>query len=453
MSKEDRYIGQWYLPSNKENIIFGELIIDNEKNIKLDLCGNFGGINGLNDLGEEKTINGFTKCGKEITLSNCKSMGLNISLPGIPNMQYKPSFVIMGKEYDNLNSCLVRELEAEFTSLEKWLNMNPFEFEINDTEKEYNVYYKLPQKMNYNCEGFNFSICFGGKVNTDRLKSAEIKQRTYIKFELNEEIPLIESLDYIHDFSRFLTLCIGEEVNASNIRIKDNSNKVISVYWNRMKDSNLSNKKTNDILIPFCLISYKFGDIIQRWYRIKNDLEPIINYIIEGYDKVFHIPMTFIKIVQALEAFSRKMRSNNKEDISSYKEKIKYILESVDNEDYKSWLEGRLKYSNEPTLQNRIKDIFYELDFFLKLSSSERKSIANKITLTRNYYTHFDEMNKENVMTDEEIYYSTVIMQLALRVLVMMELGIDRELIDVQIINCESYKLNMFNKYFKKKKE
>ena len=178
----------------------------------------------------------------------------------------------------------------------------------------------------------------------------------------------------------------------------------------------------------------------------------LISYIIEGYDKVFHIPMTYLKIVQALEAFSRKMRNNNKEDESSYNKKIRYILNSIDNEEYREWLEGKLRYANEPTLNSRIKELLKEVDFFLNLTSNERKSVASKISLTRNYFTHFDEANKDNAMTTEEIYYSTVVMQLALRVLIMLELGVDRNLIEGQVISCESYKLNIFYRYFKKKK-
>ena len=452
MNYKKNYIGYWYLPKNREDKVFGELIIDDKNNINLDLCGNFGDITSLSNLNEEDIINGFTKCGKEITLSTCSSGGFKLNMPGIPSIQYKPTYIIMGKAYDSLNSCLVRTIEAEFTLLDKWVNINPFEFEINNNEKEYNVYYKLPNSRAYTCKNFKFSICFGGKVNSDRLKSVEIKQRTYIKFEFEEEIKLTDSLDYIIDFSRFLTLCIGEESNISNIRVKDNTNNELEVFWNRMSNRDESNTKIENILIPFNLINNNFGEILERWYQVNKELEPIISYIIEGYDKVFHIPMTYLKIVQALEAFSRKMRNNNKEDESSYNKKIRYILNSIDNEEYREWLEGKLRYANEPTLNSRIKELLKEVDFFLNLTSNERKSVASKISLTRNYFTHFDEANKDNAMTTEEIYYSTVVMQLALRVLIMLELGVDRNLIEGQVISCEGYKLNIFYRYFKKKK-
>ncbi|SDP35639.1 HEPN domain-containing protein [Clostridium gasigenes] len=450
MNRKKEYMGYWYLPENKENEIYGSLVIDDKNNIKLNLCGYFSELTEIFKSNNINIINGFTKCGKKITLANCLSGGISINMPGIPSAEYIPSYVIIGGAYDSLDLCMVTEVEADFTGLDKWLNIDSFEFEINDTDKEYKVYYKLPERRSYSCEKFDFSIGFGGKINEDKLKSVEITQRTYIEFKFNEEVSLIKSLEYINDFSRFLTLCLGEEVNQSNIKLKNGESKDISVFWNRMNEEYISKKKTHEILIPYNLIEDDFGQVIQNWYDVKDRLEPIINYIIDGYEKVFHIPMTFLKIVQAFEAFSRKMRENCKEEAIVYDEKIKYILEAVENTEYKKWLQDTLRYSNEPTLNSRIKDLYTELDFFLKLTGRERKSIANKISLTRNYYTHFDESNKKNAMTSDEIYYSTIIMQLALRVLVMMELGVDRKLIESQIINCESYNLSNFKKYFKR---
>ncbi|WP_345968949.1 HEPN domain-containing protein [Clostridium sp. ATCC 25772] len=57
------------------------------------------------------------------------------------------------------------------------------------------------------------------------------------------------------------------------------------------------------------------------------------------------------------------------------------------------------------------------------------------MTLTRNYYTHFDDSNKENVMSADEIFYITKYMPLGLRVLIMMELGVEKEFIKSQIDN------------------
>lgn len=454
MDLKKRYVGYWYLPNNREKEVFGELIIDDKNSINLDLCGIFGDITDLNNFKlEEKVediINGFTKCGKEITLTSCLYGGFNISR--IISTKYIPEYIIIGKQYNSLNSCLVRIIEAEFTLLDKCININPFELNFNKNEKKYNVYYKLPKTRTYTCENFKFSICFRGEVNNDELKSIEMKQRAYIKFEFDEPINLIDSLDYIIDFSRFLTLCIGEEVNVSNIKIRDYNDNESEVFWNGINDCNESHIKGRNVLIPFNLISDNFEEIIQRWFKVKDKLEPIINYIIDGYEKVFQIPMTYLKIVQALEAFSRKMRNNNKEDENSYNEKIKCILNSITNDEYRNWLKDKLTYTNEPTLKNRIKDLFKELNFFLKLTSKERNNIANKISLTRNYFTHFDESNKENTMILKEMYWSTVIMQLALRVLIMLELGIDKNLIEYQVINCENSKLNMFYKYFKKNK-
>lgn len=439
------YIGYWYLPENKEDEVFGILNINSEE-IKLELVGVFDGFDDL-DLSHKKlTINGFSKCGKEITLLNCINTNFSFNAPGIPSKTYICDYVIVGNEYENLDTILIKEMECEFSGLDKWINIRPFERRINNTEKEYQINYKLPEAKHYNAEKLNISISFGSKMNVGNLNSIEIKQRVYVKFNFNEKIKLKEGLKNIDDFADFLTLCLGEEVKITSIVLKEN--KKMDLYYNGIEEGYESKIRQDKILIPFKLIEENLNEILIKWYQIKDDLRPIINYVIEAYEKVFHIPMTFLKIVQALETFSRRMRSNIKENEREYENKKKYILDSIDKEEYKKWLEDVLRYANEPKLNKRINEILLEMKFFLNLNSKKRSSLSQKITDTRNYYTHFDKFKEDKKMDANKIYYSTVILQLILRVLIMLELGISKDIIEKQVIECEQYKINKFYEVF-----
>lgn len=127
------------------------------------------------------------------------------------------------------------------------------------------------------------------------------------------------------------------------------------------------------------------------------------------------------------------MRNNCKIDEDEHNKKIEYIISKIDDEEYKKWLIDRLKYSNEPSLAMRLKEIFKEVDFIISLNSGERKKIVKKIVDTRNYYTHFDESKKDLIMTTEELIYISKYILVILKVLIMKELGLDEAFIELQL--------------------
>ena len=207
----------------------------------------------------------------------------------------------------------------------------------------------------------------------------------------------------------------------------------------------------HEIFIPYKYIEGELGQCILQWYDIKDKLKPIINYFIDICDINYYEPITFIKAIQALETFSRRILVNCKDDENVHNKRVEYIISSINNQEYREWLEKRLEFSNEPSLSNRIAYILKETKFILNINEKRRKSLIKKLVDTRNYYTHFDESKKDKIMNGEEIIWSTNYIIILLKVLVMNELGIDREIIKRRISEGyrESQIINRFSEVFK----
>lgn len=450
MKSFKEYIGYWYLPDDEQNKIYGTLQTDENNNLELKLCGIFGRLNEQFNYKDIKVINGFTKCGKKITLLECSEERFDFSMPGIPSKNYTPQYMIIGEHFNCLDDIKINSVSSRFIDLSKWIRIAPFEKKMQDEGKEFILRYKLPEPRVYKLKNHTVKLSFDSDINGDSLRKCTIYQKTSINFEDLGEKSLDSTLDLINDFSEFLTLCIGERVNPYDIEAVTESGNKISITWNGMLLNEDSKKTLHNILVPYPFIEDKFQQCLENWYEKNEKLKPIINYVVEAYEKVFYVPMSFLKIIQAFEAFSRRMRENCKIDIEAHQNRVNYIIDKIDNDDYKKWLIDRLRYSNEPNLNSRIKDLFTELDFIITMSGKEKKRIANKITLTRNYYTHFDESNKENAMSVNEIFYITNYILLGLRVLIMMELGLEKEFIRGQIDNTnELWFLNDLKSEFK----
>ncbi|WP_411682895.1 HEPN domain-containing protein [Clostridium thailandense] len=433
METVKEYIGYWYLPNDKKNKVYGILNIDENNKLKLNLCGVFGELKEQFNYENIKAINGFTQCGKKITLLENIVVDFNLKSPGISSKSYKPKYMIIGEHFNSVDEIKINSVSSKYTDLSKWINIAPFERKMEEKEKEFVLKYKLPEQRTYKLKDKTVKISFNATMNGDFLKKCVIYQETLINFEDLEEKRFNLVLDLINDFSEFLTLCIGETISPYDIQAITEKGNNISVTWSGMLLKEDSKKTLYNILVPYPLIQDMFKVCLENWYEKNEKLKPIINYVVEAYEKVFYVPMSFLKIIQAFEAFSRRMRNNCKIDLREHQDRINYIINRIDNEDYKKWLEDKLRYSNEPNLNSRIKELFTELDFIINMSGKDKKRIANMITLTRNYYTHFDESNKENAMNVNQIFYISKYLLLGLRVLIMIELGLDKKLIRNQI--------------------
>lgn len=428
MNENIEYMGYWYLPNYKKDEFYGKLNVCNDE-IKLEIYGKFEGIDISDELLDIDTINGFTVCGKVITLFDNYSLGMTMNMPGMITSRYKSRYMIIGEEYKNKEDCILSNISCNYTNLFEWINISGLEQRYEG--RKIILKYEYPENYLYELEDFTLEIDVNLRQKMNKSK-VEMLQYASIKFDNLKNCNFESALEVIFDFSRFLTLCIGQTISPYDIKANNIDDKVIKIIM-PIKNNCEKDIMNHDMLIPFKFISNEFKDCLINWNLKKEKLEPVIDYVIDFNSKVFHVPLSFIKLSQAMETFSRRMRTNCKIDEDKHKQKIEYILDKIDVEEYKEWLNEKLKYSNEPSLSSRIKELLKEVNFIVNLNSVERKKIVKKIVDTRNYYTHFDESKKDLSMSIDEMFCISKYMEVVLKVLIMKELGIDEKSIQLQI--------------------
>ena len=102
-------------------------------------------------------------------------------------------------------------------------------------------------------------------------------------------------------------------------------------------------------------------------------------------------------------------------------------------EQYQVWLDEKLKYSNEPGLRRRIKNLFDEFKVVLGHFKLDRKAFANGICNTRNYLTHYDQRLEGVAAKGLNLYMLVYGLQLLLDVGLLNECGIGQDVI-IQLV-------------------
>ncbi|QXE18843.1 HEPN domain-containing protein [Clostridium sp. 001] len=279
------------------------------------------------------------------------------------------------------------------------------------------------------CNVGNEKIEFTYKLNakSDFLSNFTMYQYEFVSFKFFEKVYYKNALDRIWDFAKLLTLCIGKRVSPLSITSKNESGQKVEFIY---PASNIMDKeviKEHDICIKFSYIRDIFENVINNWKVKKDKLEPIIDYFVDAYEKVFMVPTSFLKVIQAIEAYSRRMRKNAVLPQAEFEKKVQNILEKVESSEDRELIKSIL--SNEPRLRKRLAELFNETNYVFDISSKKRKLLICEIVDTRNYYTHFDNKSKYKILEPERMFYASSFMKLVLRVLLMQELGMSKELI------------------------
>jgi hypothetical protein len=86
-----------------------------------------------------------------------------------------------------------------------------------------------------------------------------------------------------------------------------------------------------------------------------------------------------------------------------------------------------MNYLYQYSLRQRLKYIVGRFNFLLKQFNEKTNEFVNRVVNTRNYYVHFDELLKSEIITDEQFAYYNHILRVLLDAFLLNELGLTDE--------------------------
>lgn len=457
------YVGEWWI-AGTDNKNFGTLSLKDDEYILEVYDKNLLSL-GRYDEGN-LTIHGFTKDGKKINLFGFLNVGSSFNFNGeMIHKKYKGKriFITESKNYDSMEEIKIKTVRFRCDYLEEW---------VGKTLASQKRYTEIPGKMqidikpidneSYKIDDFELEFCFGYNSNMNNtFTDFTWQQKNSILINFDTEKNLNEVMDLIYNLCDFLSFCIGNTVKYREIICEDINNGKINIVDSDTDGSikNVDNLEIIRSLVLYNDIKDNFANVIKRWVLNKDKLQPIISKIIscEKDSKTFIVQINFVDIVTAMETFSRRFMNNSKMEESEYNDLIEKMLNSIDDEGFKEKMTRKLAYSNEPSLYDRLENIFDKFPDIINISNKKRNSLIYKSVNTRNYYTHFGEDNKsEKRLTGIKALYSYEVYKIILKLLILEELGLDtNKIVERQnnVHNSNFRYINMFQKEFNKPKE
>lgn len=459
MIEKIEYRGVWFLPERPRRRISGVLKFFPGERVYLELDG------GLQDrAGKEfystrpSIILGITSGGDQITLYPCHPKGIKTNIDNVSHSSYSVGFVFIGKHFKKVDDIKTKQFSVRFSNLQGWANISGPSMRRVDETKERNIH----------CGNSNSivlaaledkQINLETSINThETFDEAIVKQKTYITTKFKEYTPFDECMSILRSIQHFLCISMEEPpfpmeiqmrcktISQSKVILPDT---IINVIYKPILIFDSKEKLGFEMLFTFSDIKERGTDFLTNWFSKYTTL----GHVFDLYFAHLHSPFSysenrFIDIIQALEAYHRRVFGGKYLEDTEYEEHllksfINAIPKDIDPDFRNSLVNGKLKYTHEYSLRKRLDDI---LDRFQPAfpegifdSGEKRKQFINRIVDTRNYLTHYDKKGENVITSGTGLYDLEQGLKFLMEIALLKEIGFELAEIKNLISKSHSY--------------
>ena len=454
MNKSLKIKGQWWLPNNPENKVFGTLEYSQSGSSKLELFGS------LQLTAEYILIVGESSNGDKYTLNDCHVNYFQTGTSGFSTVVYSVAEIFENVHFKSPDEIAFQAISVQYTNTTEWSRLSALNIEQEFFEAKFSLNFSLPEPKTVQFEtGSKLSLELYSRypqILREVSSKIEIEQIPVFTFSFSRTKNFEElQLKYIRHLQNLLTLAITRPVSVEFIigHLENpgfNSKPIkpsrpVNIYLDRK--NNFENDREvifQNMLFTFPAVEKEWKSLLSNWFKKRVRLKPIVTlYFSTLYNSYLYMENNFLSLVQAVESYHRRTFETKEFKEEEKETLIKQVLNAVDSK-YHEVITRKLNYIHEPSLRSRLKKIFDAhrsvLDKYIR-----RKQFCDKTYDARNYYTHYDKDLKEQV---DKIDIIDLInkLEIVIEVCLLKELGFSLKEIEECLQNHSDHKIRMKRK-------
>jgi hypothetical protein len=463
LDEELQTSGYFWLPSNSEQKIPGNLVIKDGGEIELEVVGLFdNSIDGIRvamngSVTIDRIIGHVERYGL-ITLDESFYKNRNISFGGISKSKIHVNKAFLGVAYKENEEIFFNSFQFSVEGIDEWVGSSGIRVEHFLEKKSASITYTPPKEVTLNLNsGMKLQITFTWTLpGVPIQKEAKITQKTYFKLLSDQKLSLNDFISVAHKITTLLgfsidrTVCIEKITATSEVireEVDDNHTRplTISIYYPSLPFTEKKPKiDLHRMLFRLVQIDSNAERIFNNWLEAYDEISPALNlYFSTKTGAHKYLDGKFLALVQGLETYHRRTSDMKQMDEDKFNELTVNLLDKCPNE-YKEWLSGRLAHGNEVSLSRRVKNIIEPFKELLG-ESKERKKIIRAIVDTRNYLTHYNPSLKGSSAKGKELLSLCLKMEAIFQLHLLQILGFTQS--EIQSIFENSYELQQKLKY------
>lgn len=403
--------GLFWLPDDPENRLSGTLSISERGKIRVEAIGLFNesmmawreGLSGF--VREIDLVLGIVEDGGKVTLERCFYQPSRLSLSGgLSGSTFLAEMAFIGANFESQKDMIFSKFRFSMEGLDEWLYITGIEMEQYAENNGGAINYHLPDEITLNLSGgveleFLFNLIFPN-VSLP-MTEASVTQKVFVHVKTQEPKPKEEFFSLGHKIRHFLSLALGQDVSYQSIEAfperglegaQENPTTSVRVYgqfrpWSEQKSS----IAWHNSLFQYKDVEDRLEEVLTKWTKSYKTLEPVLNlYFATRQDTSQDLDVRFLQLAQGIEALHRRGSPKSKMMSENMFKEIQAMLSECCPPEHRHWLEGRLRFGNEPTLAKRLDEMIRPFKCWFG-NHDKRKGFIREVVDTRNYFTHLSE--------------------------------------------------------------
>lgn len=433
-----RLDGMWWKGDAPEKKVPGALTWHGEHaDLDLHVALDGTGYGPIIESSNYSTLHGFTRDGRAVTILDSATLSRHITIATdgshFEHEIVRSKCVLIGENV--LPRTTFTSASFYVPGLQVWLSKQcvskPTLRQLKNGTKKITFAINRYLSESYIPTSSGMTIHFELENEIDQLPwSLSVDAKACIRFESDVGQELAWFLSKAERVTSLISLLAGTPMGSTGIQVGSSElpNEVsVLVALNTPGVCTLT--QPGDFFLLRKELGRRFGNILDNWLKMPLQLERASQLALSAINsgKVWpHVAL--LSLTQALEGFHRGISDGKYMDASAYDDVYKHLISKIPvivGDSHRQSLKSRLLHGNEISLRNRLKELSLLVSPSLRANIFGPKGkVPNAWVDTRNYFTHWDESTKDNVLDGPHLYSARLRMQMLLRVLYLQHVGV-----------------------------
>lgn len=444
--------GVWWLPDIGDRVQ-GTMEYSRSEGIQLELVRSLRETFGPLELRTYPVLYGLTNTEHKVTLGTCRCVRGPGIVPssGAPE-SYAADVAFLGAHFLDPGCQRFARFTFELDDLYDWVGVTAthpaIDRNVSTGKYSASITYSPPPEPNFSTKLGLFSVRHGFKTGTEEQSKTYIRHEVKCDFQPSGSMTLKEFTEHVgRPIQDLLTLSVGRPNAFSQLEaaVSDGENEIT---WTNVLFQQLSSHParrspvyTPEMLLSFADLVERGASALDRWFDLASEIHTV-RTLLTGiqYRPEMFLDQKFLYAAHALETFHRQIVGGTELTQECHSERLTAILAAVPSI-HKTWLEGKLDYSNELTLGQRVRALLTLVSQPVLEVVGNPKRFVRSMLDTRNYFTHHDPRLTSRAAKGEQLLWLTQCTVLLVADLLLREMGFDSDKRARMIVRTQAYEL------------